>query len=65
MNNRMWTYTGNISSISFKKNRRGEMIVDLIQLYDIDDYSKAPVLLRCGAGLFGYISDIECNDDEE
>lgn len=63
--NRKWTYTGNISSYSCKKNLYGKMIITEIELYDIDDDNKAPVLLHCGAGLFGYIMDIEDHDDEE
>ena len=63
--NKTWTYTGNISSFSQKKNIRGETIIDEVELYDILDDSKAPVLLHVGAGLFGYILDIEWNDDEE
>ena len=65
MKTRKWTYTGNISSYSSKKNCYGKQIIDTIELYDPDDYNKAPVLLHCGAGLFGYIIDLEGNDDEE
>ena len=63
--NRKWTYSGNIASYSTNKNYRGERVITEIELYDIDDYNKAPVLLHCGAGLFGYIEDIEGHDDEE
>ena len=63
--NRKWTYTGNIASYSAKNNIHGKRIITEIELYDIDDYNKAPVLLHCGAGLFGYIEDIEGHDDEE
>ena len=65
MSNRKWTYKGNIATISQKKNLRGEWTIDEIELYDISDDSKAPILLHCGAGLFGYIMDIEGHDDEE
>lgn len=59
-----WTYTGNIASYSSKKNYQGKRIINEIELYDIND-EKAPILLHVGAGLFGYIEDIEWNDDEE
>ena len=65
MTNRKWTYTGNISSYSSRKNCRGQQIISEIELYDIDDDSKAPILLHVGCGLFGYINDIEWHDDEE
>ena len=65
MRTRTWTYTGNISSFSQSKNLRGDTIIDEIELYDMMDESKAPVLLHVGAGLFGYILDIEWHDDEE
>ncbi len=63
--NRKWTYTGNISSYTSGKNIYGKRTITEIELYDIDDDSKAPILLHVGAGLFGYIDDIEWHDDEE
>lgn len=63
--NRKWTYTGNISSFAQQKNLRGEMIITEIELYDIRDDSKAPVLLHVSPSLMGYILNIEWNDDEE
>lgn len=65
MSERIWTYEGNISSVSYRKNYREETIIDLIGLWDLDDYKKAPILLHCSACLFNYIDDIEGHDDEE
>lgn len=65
MATRKWTYTGNISSFSCERNLRGETIISEIELYDINDYSKAPVLLHISASLMGYVMDIEDHDDEE
>lgn len=65
MRTRTWTYTGNISSFTSQKNLRGEQIITEIELYDIQDYSKAPVLLHVSTALMNYIMDIEWNDDEE
>ena len=62
---RKWTYEGNISSYSCKLNYRKEYIIDEIQLYDIDDDSKAPSLLHVSPALFSYILDLEDHDDEE
>lgn len=62
---RKWVYTGNISSISCERNLRGETIISEIELYDINDYYKAPVLLHISASLMGYVMDIEDHDDEE
>lgn len=62
---RTWTYTGNISSFAQQKNLRGEMIINEIELYDIQDDSKAPVLLHVSPSLMGYILNLEWNDDEE
>lgn len=62
---RTWMYEGNISSYSCKLNYRKEFIIDEIQLYDIDDDSKAPILLHVSPALFSYILDIEDHDDEE
>ena len=63
--NRKWIYTGNISSFTSEKNRSGKRIITEIELYDIRDQNKAPIMLHVGCGLFGYINDIEWNDDEE
>lgn len=63
--NRKWTYTGNIGSFAQAKNLRGETIITEIELYDIGDDSKAPVLLHVSPSLMGYIQNIEWNDDEE
>lgn len=65
MKERKWTYTGNIGSYSGKMNRYGKQIITEIELHDINDDSKAPILLHVGCGLFGYIFDIEGHDDEE
>lgn len=65
MKKRTWTYEGNISSFSSSLNLRGERVVDEIELYDIEDDSKAPVLLHVSCSLMGYIMDLEWHDDEE
>lgn len=62
---RIWTYEGNIGAVSFRKNCRGETIIDLVELDDLDDYRKAPILLHCSACFFAYIDDLEGHDDEE
>ena len=62
---RKWTYEGNISSFSCRMNYRKEFIIDEIQLYDINDDSKAPIILHVSPSLFSYIMDIEDHDDEE
>ena len=65
MRNRTWTYTGNIGSYACQKNCRGEMIISEIELHDMMDDAKAPVLLHVCSSLINYILDIENNDDEE
>lgn len=65
MNNRTWIYTGNISGFTRIKDITGKMIISEIELYDIDDRSKAPVLLHVSPALMEYIMDVEDNDDEE
>lgn len=60
-----WKYEGDISSYTTNRNLRGEIIIEEIQLYDIDDCKKAPIMLHVGASLFNYIEDIEGHDDEE
>ena len=65
MSNRTWTYTGNISSYSQEKNLRGEWIITEIELGDMSDRNKAPVLLRVSYFLMPYIMDVEDHDDEE
>ena len=62
---RTWTYEGNISQYSCRRNYRNETIIDTIQLYDINDERKAPIMLNCSPCLFAYIFDIEDHDDEE
>lgn len=65
MSERTWTYEGNIGRISYQRNYRGETIIELIELDDLDDYKKAPILLHCSPCFFAYIDDIEGHDDEE
>ena len=65
MSNRTWTYTGNISGYAQQKNLRDEWIITEIELGDMSDRNKAPVLLCVSYALMTYIMDIEDHDDEE
>ena len=62
---RNWKYEGNIGATSWKRNYRGEAIIDTLVLYDLNDDKKAPIMLNCSSCLFSYIDDIEGHDDEE
>lgn len=65
MRKHKWLYAGNIDAVSYGKNCNGKTTISEIQLGDLDDSSKAPVLLHCGPGLVGYIVDVLGHDDEE
>ena len=62
---RIWMYEGHISELSFRKNYRGETIIETMVLRAEDEEHVAPVMVNVAPGLFDYIEDLEENDDEE
>ena len=62
---KLYKYTGGISSFSFRRNSpEAAPVVDMI-LDDINDDDKAPIRISAAGGLADYINDIECTDAEE
>lgn len=62
---RIWMYEGHISELSYRKNCRGETIIEVVVLRPEDEDHVAPVMVHVAAGLFDYIDDLEGHDDEE
>lgn len=65
MKEKLYKYTGGISSFSYRRNSPEAVpSVDMI-LYDINDDDKAPIRISAGGGLADYINAIEWTDAEE
>lgn len=63
--NKLYKYTGSVSSLSYHKITPDSLPwVDLF-LYDMNDDDKAPVRIEATGGLADYINAIECTDAEE
>lgn len=63
---RFFSYEGNIGSFSTRKGANdGQLYIDEIELRDMNDEKKAPILLHCDLALVDYIQEIEWHDDEE
>ena len=63
--NKLYKYTGSVSSLSYHKITPDSFpLVDLF-LYDMNDDDKAPVRIEAAGGLADYINAIECTDAEE
>ena len=63
--NKLYKYTGTVSSFSYRKFESDSLpCVDLV-LYDPRDDDKAPVRIEALGGLADYLNAIECTDAEE
>lgn len=60
--NKLYKYTGTVSSFSYDPKGCGS--ADII-LFDLNDFDKAPMRITALSELAKYIRDIECTDAEE
>ena len=62
---RLYKYTGTISSFSYRRNNPNALPFSDLDLFDLNDDSKAPVRIEAIGGLADYINAIEGTDAEE